>query len=66
VSSDPITDDDVEVLCAALSGNTYVTELDLRYNYISVVGAKHIAQLLLVRLCCLQFDYNYHNYYCYC
>jgi len=52
VSSDPITDDTVEVLCAALSGNTYVTALDLRYNYLSDVGAEHIAQVLLVRSCC--------------
>jgi len=49
VSNKPLTDDAVEVLCEVLSANTYVTALDLRYNYLSDVGAQHIAQLLLVR-----------------
>ena len=49
VSKKPLTDDDIEVLCEVLSANTYVTALDLRYNYLTDVGAQHVAQLLLVR-----------------
>lgn len=47
ISNQPVTDDDIEVLCEVLSANTYVTALDLRYNYLTDVGAQHIAQLLL-------------------
>ena len=55
VSNQPLTDDDVEVLCAVLSANTYVTALDLRYNYLTDVGAQHLAKLLLVRSRCVNF-----------
>jgi len=48
VSEQRLTDDDIEVLCEALDGNTYVTALDLRYNNLTDVGAQHIAQLLSV------------------
>jgi len=48
VSKQRLSDDDVDVLCEALTTNTYVTALDLRYNNLTDVGAKHIAQLLLV------------------
>jgi len=48
VSKQRLSDDDVDVLCEALIANTYVTALDLRYNNLTDVGAKHIAQLLLV------------------
>jgi len=48
VSEQRLIDDDVEVLCEVLSANTYVTALDLRYNNLTDVGAKHVAQLLSV------------------
>jgi len=53
VSDQRLSDDDVEVLCVALAaGNTYVNSLDLRYNNITDLGAKHVAQLLAtVRHC---------------
>jgi len=50
VSDQRLCDNDVEVLCEALSANTYVTALDLRYNDLTDVAAKHIAQLLSVRV----------------
>jgi len=48
LSDQRLIDVDVEVLCTALvhCENTYVTALDLRYNNISDLGVKHIAQLL--------------------
>ena len=48
VSEQRLTDDDADVLCEALSANTYVTALDLRYNNLTDVGAKHLAELLSV------------------
>lgn len=50
VSDQRLTDDDIDVLCAALSGNSYITALDLRYNNLTDVGAQHIAKLLSVRV----------------
>jgi len=49
VSDQRLTDEDVDVLCVALSGNSYITALDLRYNNLTDAGIEHIAQLLLVR-----------------
>jgi len=48
VSDQRLTDADVDVLCDALTNNSYVTQLDLRYNCLTDVGAKRIAQLLAV------------------
>nr|ADF32021.1 leucine rich repeat only protein 3 [Azumapecten farreri] len=41
-----LVDSDAEALCKTLSNNTYVHGLDLRYNDLTNVGAKHIAKLL--------------------
>jgi len=49
VTDQKLTDDDVNVLCACLSDNTYVSALDVRYNNLSDAGVQHIAQLLSVR-----------------
>lgn len=43
-----LTDADVEVLESLLSGNTYITSLDLRYNRITDSGAKALAQVIKV------------------
>ncbi|XP_019388251.1 PREDICTED: leucine-rich repeat-containing protein 34 isoform X1 [Crocodylus porosus] len=41
-----ITDEDLYVLVCILPKNIFITGLDLRYNVLTDVGAKHIAKLL--------------------
>ena len=47
MSDQRLTDDDIALLCEALSANIYITSLDLRYNSLTDTGAEHIAQLLV-------------------
>jgi len=55
VSDKRLSDDDIAVFCEALSANTYIAELDLRYNNLTDVGVKHIAEILSVCVLTHQF-----------
>lgn len=43
-----LTDEDVEIICNILKGNTYVRSIDLRYNRITDKGAEHLAGAIKV------------------
>ena len=44
-----LRDNDIKPLCETLKNNTFVTNLDLRYNNITDEGTKYIAALIEVR-----------------